>query len=382
MKKLYQSENPAELHVIRHALDEAGIASVIENEDLAPLMGEIPQNPATLPAIYVVEDRDFEAAEEIVAGVKGRKATRILGESAIRCPLCGSKDFGKTRLIQGLYVLFVVCILYFGVSLVLMLMDPSPFTVLNLIIPTVAMVTLGVWIKAALLSEKQGLACNDCGMKWNVKGPVESKEGGEIPPPDESPPPEQEEDDELEEGAPSEAEPRVFPGSPGEARPVYGQGPSNGAAIGIFLFLFLLGFVVVATILTELGVETNFRFGRMEAPVRRLLAGMSLVYMAVTLALFPMGFSIHLDERRGGLLTVRRGLVWRKLKFTSLEGVQSLSLRSRLSALRRAWDVELVYSTGARAYLFTLPSDEPHERTRVEALAKELGLTLSGIDSR
>ncbi|NKB38231.1 MAG: DUF2007 domain-containing protein [Gammaproteobacteria bacterium] len=69
MKKLYVSENPIEVGLIKGLLDSEGIACLVKNQTLAGALGEIPPLECW-PEIWITTDQDLVRAEEIVKSVR------------------------------------------------------------------------------------------------------------------------------------------------------------------------------------------------------------------------------------------------------------------------------------------------------------------------
>jgi hypothetical protein len=369
-------ENPAELHILRHALEEAGIECVIENEDLAPLMGEVPVSPSSLPSLHVVNDADFERAQEILEDVRRRKKTKVLGDETVRCPLCNATDFRTYRIAGALIVVLVGFLLFLGLAIPFLFAEWSTALFVCVIVSLFVIAVTAFLIRLELLSDKLRFVCDECGFKWNVTGrpdaPAAESGAHSAEEPEEVP---EEEAPELQ-----VLSRKTGPEALKDAELLYHRSTSGGAIMAVFGLLFFLGFTVAAILMEETSVGSNLDFGGMKVTAQRFIGVLALFFLLLIMAVFPLAFSLHFDRKNNGLISIHRRILFRKLLFTPLGGAQSLLLRARISVLRKTWSAELVYDSGATVHLFTLPPDEPEERSRVEALAKALDLPLQTRD--
>ena len=69
MKRVHTSETLAEVGHFKNVLEQNGIACIVKNEQLSGALGEVPFLEC-LPELWVIEDADFEAAENVLAGLK------------------------------------------------------------------------------------------------------------------------------------------------------------------------------------------------------------------------------------------------------------------------------------------------------------------------
>lgn len=109
---IYRARNPADAHIIRMALEEAGIPVLIEGEALQGVVPEVPVWNAA-PRILVAESQ-VTAAQEIIHQVQSRERGRpedqesdqgsdrgsdggtaclacghAMDDTAVKCPSCG-----------------------------------------------------------------------------------------------------------------------------------------------------------------------------------------------------------------------------------------------------------------------------------------------------
>jgi len=67
MIRLYTAADPLQAHILRGALETAGIAAEVRGDYLFSTRGESPVTPDTAPAVWILNEADLEAAREIVA---------------------------------------------------------------------------------------------------------------------------------------------------------------------------------------------------------------------------------------------------------------------------------------------------------------------------
>ena len=90
MKKLTSSPTVVTVHHYKNLLEAEGIPTVIRNEHLGSVLGEIPF-PETWPQLWVVNDLDYDRAKQLLHADK-------LGESPTeswRCRRCGEENEGQ-----------------------------------------------------------------------------------------------------------------------------------------------------------------------------------------------------------------------------------------------------------------------------------------------
>ncbi|MGD8588816.1 MAG: DUF2007 domain-containing protein [Chromatiales bacterium] len=86
MKKLYEAMDRIEAQMLKDELENAGVEAVILGDFLAGAAGELPAN--IWPAVWVVLDRDFARAEQILAVFIQRNEQQQQA-GAWRCAQCG-----------------------------------------------------------------------------------------------------------------------------------------------------------------------------------------------------------------------------------------------------------------------------------------------------
>lgn len=84
-----------EAQLILDRLTEAGIAAEVRNENLVGMLGLLPQS-ATLPAIWIENDADFERGRAVVDEYEARRLQPSGAE--ITCPACGELNPGNFEL--------------------------------------------------------------------------------------------------------------------------------------------------------------------------------------------------------------------------------------------------------------------------------------------
>ncbi len=69
MKKVYVSDNPIEVGLIKGLLDSEGICCVVKNQNLSGALGEIPPLECW-PEIWITSNEDLPRAAEIVTAAQ------------------------------------------------------------------------------------------------------------------------------------------------------------------------------------------------------------------------------------------------------------------------------------------------------------------------
>ena len=90
MKKLTSAPTLVTIHHYKNILDAEGIASVVRNEYLGSVFGEIPFTD-TWPQLWVVNDLDFDRAKQLVDGSALDESPR----AHWRCRQCGEDNEGQ-----------------------------------------------------------------------------------------------------------------------------------------------------------------------------------------------------------------------------------------------------------------------------------------------
>lgn len=94
MKKIYLAENPADAHLLKALLEGEGIRADVVGEFLYSCRGEVPIAPDSMPSVWVIDDSDFEKAEEIIRGYRlTENGARNNGEEW-KCAGCGETNEG------------------------------------------------------------------------------------------------------------------------------------------------------------------------------------------------------------------------------------------------------------------------------------------------
>lgn len=89
MKEVYATRNPAEAHLVRGLLENAGIKAVVENDTLATGVGEIAEE--LVPSVCILDDSQAEEAKAIVAEWLRSEPELPPWE----CPKCGEEIDGR-----------------------------------------------------------------------------------------------------------------------------------------------------------------------------------------------------------------------------------------------------------------------------------------------
>ena len=104
MVRLYSAADPLQAHVLRGALEAAGIAAEVRRDSLFSTRGETPVTVDTLPQVWIPDEADLELARTIVREFEEREpglmgpgwTCQACGESVEaqfdRCWRCGALD--------------------------------------------------------------------------------------------------------------------------------------------------------------------------------------------------------------------------------------------------------------------------------------------------
>lgn len=89
MKEVYATRNPAEAHLVRGLLENAGIAAVVQNDVLTTGVGEIVED--LVPSVCILDESQAEQAAEIVRDWMHAEPAA----SPWECPKCGEQIDGR-----------------------------------------------------------------------------------------------------------------------------------------------------------------------------------------------------------------------------------------------------------------------------------------------
>jgi len=90
MKRLVRNESLAFLGYMKNVLEQAGIACLLKNEQLAGGLGEIPFLEC-LPELWVVQDGELARAQALLADLQRVEP----GAAEWICALCGESNEGQ-----------------------------------------------------------------------------------------------------------------------------------------------------------------------------------------------------------------------------------------------------------------------------------------------
>ena len=90
MKKLISSSSIIEIAHYRNLLSSEGIESVVRNEHLGSIIGEIPFLEVW-PELWVVNDLDYDRARQLIDGSVVEESP----QAPWRCATCGTENEGQ-----------------------------------------------------------------------------------------------------------------------------------------------------------------------------------------------------------------------------------------------------------------------------------------------
>ncbi len=90
MKKLTSAPTIVTIHHYRNLLAAEGIPSVIRNDHLVSILGEMPFTE-TWPQLWVVHDLHYDRAEQLISDAASEESPA----DDWRCPQCGETNEGQ-----------------------------------------------------------------------------------------------------------------------------------------------------------------------------------------------------------------------------------------------------------------------------------------------
>ena len=85
MKEVYSARDEADAEMVKNALEDAGIESIVQGGGLSAVLGAIPVTAETLPTVWV-RDEDVDRAKDAIHEFQHPPAP--VGEPW-KCPKCG-----------------------------------------------------------------------------------------------------------------------------------------------------------------------------------------------------------------------------------------------------------------------------------------------------
>jgi len=89
VKEVYATRNPAEAHLVRGLLENAGIAAVVENDTLSTGVGAIVEE--LVPSVCILDESQYDQAKAVVA----EWLTAEPEAPPWECPKCGEAIDGR-----------------------------------------------------------------------------------------------------------------------------------------------------------------------------------------------------------------------------------------------------------------------------------------------
>jgi hypothetical protein len=89
MTKVFVAQHPTEAHLVAGLLGSGGILTEVRGEALFGARGEVPVTPATLPSVWVLDDRQVDEALKILQGRLTEPPTGISADQSWKCSECG-----------------------------------------------------------------------------------------------------------------------------------------------------------------------------------------------------------------------------------------------------------------------------------------------------
>ncbi len=95
MKRVYLAQNPADAHLLRGILENAGIPAAVHGDFLWSARGELPLTVDTSPSVWVLNETHYENALEIVAAFVSEAGAGLPSGEAWTCKHCGETNEGQ-----------------------------------------------------------------------------------------------------------------------------------------------------------------------------------------------------------------------------------------------------------------------------------------------
>lgn len=92
MKPLHTARHAAEAHLVRGYLESEGVDAVVRGEYLAGGIGEL---PVGLCKVWIVDDRQFARAGQLLDAFLNGDAARTYAHERWQCPQCSEKLEGQ-----------------------------------------------------------------------------------------------------------------------------------------------------------------------------------------------------------------------------------------------------------------------------------------------
>ncbi|MEZ5315815.1 MAG: DUF2007 domain-containing protein [Vicinamibacterales bacterium] len=87
MRKVYTAADPLQAHVLRGALEAAGIEAEVRGTWLFGVRGETPVTVDTAPSVWIRHDEDWDVAMDLVRELEAKPARGPI--RTWRCRACG-----------------------------------------------------------------------------------------------------------------------------------------------------------------------------------------------------------------------------------------------------------------------------------------------------
>ena len=88
MTEVFVAKHPTEAHLVAEFLNAQGIPTEVRGEALFGVRGDVPPSAATLPTVWVADERAAEARQAL-ASASGDPANTAGSAGGWRCTACG-----------------------------------------------------------------------------------------------------------------------------------------------------------------------------------------------------------------------------------------------------------------------------------------------------
>jgi hypothetical protein len=95
MKIIYTAEDPVNAHLLKGILEAQGINTVVKGDSQWSFRVDLPVTPEFYPALWVLEDADFERAMKIVSDFESGDMNIETGSEEWKCDKCNEINEGQ-----------------------------------------------------------------------------------------------------------------------------------------------------------------------------------------------------------------------------------------------------------------------------------------------
>jgi len=95
MIKIYSAEHPTEAYIVKGILETNGIECRVQGDILFAARGELPLTMETAPSVWIVDERRYKAARDLVRRYERANSGQVAGGESWECPGCDERLEGQ-----------------------------------------------------------------------------------------------------------------------------------------------------------------------------------------------------------------------------------------------------------------------------------------------